>query len=821
MNRSSSPHATPSTGCSLGCTVSPWDRSPIGLLALVLLLFVPLGLSPMGVAAQEGGEEIRGTEAPTLETGSLEVRVTDADSGQPVAGALVRVRPVSRSAVANAEGVAVFQDLPTRPLSVSVERLGYLPADRTVEIQDDVRTVLEVEMVSSPLEVAGIVVTGTGRERRVGDVYRPTTTMSGSELQRNLSSSVPATLERVPGFAVQYNGPGASSPSIRGMSGDRVLMLEDGGGTGDLYQTASDHGVMVEPLTAQRMEVVRGPAGLLYGSNALGGVVNVIREDIPRSRPSGISGTLSSQFESVNDGIGGAAVLLAPLGPLAVRGELSARTMGETRTPAGPLERTDMTVFNGSVGVSLVGDRGQVGVSFRDYDNTYGVPGEFNGELIPGGHPGGVDIEARRTGGRFRAAYVGSVLGFFESVEMDAHLTRYLHDEIEGIIGGERAIGARFEQLSVESRLVAHHDHSLHDHPAGEIRAEGALGVSYHWRDLVAGGASPGTRSGEDWSVSVFGYEEFGLEPFRLQVGLRYDHRRISPARLDSIRVRTQERRIAKAVTPRTFDGLSGSLAALWDFSEGWTAGASIARSFRNPSMEELYSDGPHLADFSFDIGSPDLDAEKGLGLDLFLRGTRRDLSVELATFYNRVSDFIYYLQTGETVRVIREGARPRVTPVFEARGDDAAFLGAEGRVQWEAFSRWVLDATASYTRANRRADSDPLPFIPPLTGDLEVRYEGAPFFGSMGLQTAAAQRRVPNPVQIGESAELPQEVTDGYSLLHAGAGMRLQRGGYTHTLTLQARNVTDRQWRDHLSRIKDIAPQPGRNLQLTYRVHF
>jgi iron complex outermembrane recepter protein len=791
----------------------------IWIRAVLATFLLPVSLA---AALPASGPEKAGPEvllAP--ESGSLEVRIQDSDTGAPVAGAHVRISAVNRSLMADGQGVALFQDLPARVLTVSVERLGYLPADRTVEIREGERTVVDIALVSTPLEVAGIVVTGTGRERRVGDVYRPTTTMSGTELQRNLSSSVPATLERVPGFHVQYNGPGASSPSIRGMSGDRVLMLEDGGRTGDLYQTGSDHGVMVEPLTAQRMEVIRGPAGLLYGPNALGGVVNVIREDVPRTRPSRPSGTLSSQFESVNDGVGAAGVLQAPLGPLAVRGELSARRMGDTRTPLGPLDQTDMTVLNGSLGASLVGDRGYVGVAFRDYDSRYGVPGEFNGELIPGGHPGGVDIEVRRTGGRLRAAYQGQFLGFFEAVELDTHVTRYLHDEIEGIIGGQRVLGARFDQLSLESRVLAHHDHEFHDHPTRTLRAEGALGASFQWRDLTAGGASPGSRSGQDWSVSLFGYEEFGWEPFRLQAGLRWDYRDVAPTRTDSIVVRTQERRVTKPVTPRTFHGFSGSLAALWDFREGWTTGVSVARSFRNPSMEELYSDGPHLADFSFDIGSPDLDPEKGLGVDVFLRSTRRDLSVELAGFYNRVDDFIYYLQTGETVRVIREGARPRVTPVFEARGDDADFLGAEGRVQWEVLRRWVVDGTASYTRATRRGEADPLPFIPPLTGSFELRYEGNPFFASVGVEGARAQRRVPGPVEIGDSAELPQEPTPGYGLLNAGAGLRFQSGGWTHSLTLQARNLTDREWRDHLSRIKEIAPQPGRNVQLTYRVHF
>ncbi|MEX2530612.1 MAG: TonB-dependent receptor [Gemmatimonadota bacterium] len=754
--------------------------------------------------------------------GTLEVRVQDADSGEPLASVSVQVRGQNRGGLTDGTGVTVITNLQPRRHTIGLERLGYMPAEEEVEVRDGETVRLEVEMVRSPIQMSGVIVTGTGRERGAGEVYRPVTSIAATELQRSLSSSVPATLEAVPGLNVQYNGPGAASPSIRGMSGDRILMLEDGHRTGDLYSTASDHGVMVEPLSAQRIEVVRGPAGLLYGSNALGGVVNVIRNDVPRSMPSGFTGTVSSQYESVNGGMSGGAVVQAPAGPLSLRVEATARTAGNTRTPTGTMERTELEVYNLAAGASWVPEWGFVGGVLRYYDSAYGVPGEFDGVLLPGGHPGGVDIEARRTTGRFRAAYLQPAFGFFDSLELDGAVTRYLHDEIEGMVGGERVIGACFDQTSGEGNVIARHDHTIHDHNGNPIRAEGAAGASFQGRDMWAGCASPGTRSAAEWSLAGFAYEEFGLSRFRVQIGGRFDYRSISPVNTDSIVVRTQERRITKPVTSRSFGSFSGSLATLWDFSPDWTLGASVARSFRNPSVEELYSDGPHLADFSFDIGSPDLESEVGTGVDLFVRGTRPDLSVEVAAYYNRVDGYIYYLQTGETIRVIRDGVAPRETPVFEARGDDADFLGFEGRVQWEFLPDLVLDGTASYTKAERRADADPLPFIPPLGGRIEIRYEGATFFGSLGADVKASQNRVPRPVQIGDLSERPQEPTDGHGTVNAGLGWRHGGGGgLSHTVTLDVKNLTDREVYDHLSRLKEIAPQPGRNVQLTYRVHF
>ncbi len=773
-----------------------------GLALLTLLL-----AAPEPVSAQNDGRIVG--------------QVVDVNTGQPLPMAAVRIRDLGRTQGTDAEGRFTFEGLPARAYRLVGELLGYAPNEIQVVVEPGATTEVTLQLRYSPIHLPGVVVTGTGRERGAADLYRPTSVLSGAELDRSLASSVPATLARVPGFSAQYNGPGATRPTIRGMGGDRVLMLEDGQRTGDLYQTASDHGVMVEPLTARRMEVVRGPAGLLYGSNALGGVVNVIRDDVPRVRLSRFQSTASTHMESVNDGITGGLLMEGPAGPLNLRSEFTARFMGDTRTPEGTLESSDTEVYNASIGASVAESWGFAGVSYRYYDNQYGVPGEFAGELIPGAHPGGVDIEATRHLGRFRAAYQRPILGFFQSAELDANITRYIHDEIEAFIDGDAIPGSQFRQTSGEVNLMADHDHTGHDHPTGIVRAEGALGVSFQGRDLWAGGANPGTRSGHEWSLAAFGYEEFAWEVFRLQLGARYDFRRVAPADLSDLVIRTTERRIEKPVSERTFHSFSGSVATLRDFGDGWTVGASLARSFRTPSIEEMFSEGPHLADFSFDIGSPDLDPEIGVGVDLFLRGNRPGLSVEVATYLNRVSNYIFYLQTGETVRVIREGARPRVTPVYEAQGTDARFVGAEGRVQWEAMPGFILDGTVSYTRAQRTDDADPLPQIPPLSFSGEARYENQRWFVSASLDGARAQDRIPGPVEIGDITELPENPTDGYGLVHLGGGVNFNSGAFRHSVSLQVRNVTDAVWRDHLSRIKDIAPQPGRNIQLTYRVRY
>ena len=290
---------------------------------------------------------------------------------------------------------------------------------------------------------------------------------------------------------------------------------------------------------------------------------------------------------------------------------------------------------------------------------------------------------------------------------------------------------------------------------------------------------------------------------------------------MDPISVRTADRVIEKTVTGRDFNLFSGSLAALWNVNKTWAIGTTVARSSRSPNMQELYSDGPHLADFSFDIGTPDLPPEVGTGIDVFVLARNKRLRFEATGFVNFVDNYVQYTPTLETVRIIREGARPRDTPVFEARAEDALFLGAEGKARLSIGRGLSVEATLSYVWAERRSDSDPLPFVPPLHGEGTIRYERNGFFGSASLSGALRQSRVPRPIEIGENLERPQEPTSGYALAHASAGWSGDLFGMKHVVTARAFNITNRVWRDHLSRIKDVAPQTGVNLTLTYQLQY
>jgi iron complex outermembrane receptor protein len=307
---------------------------------------------------------------PAEDTVIIRGQVLDASTGGPLPGAQVRIMELNRSELTHADGLFYFSRLAGGKYTVVVEHMGYRRATRTVELGTNDSIFLRIPMEFSALELPGMTVTGVAGQRSADDMARATTVLSGQELARNLDATVASTLDGQPGVTMSSMGPATARPVIRGLGGDRILILEDGERVGDLSSSSPDHAVSVEAVTAKQIEVVRGPAALLYGSNALGGVVNVIREEIPTSLTDHPHGSLSLQGQSVNRGFNGGGYVFGSTGPIALRFEGSARSSGDIRTPEGVLENTDARTYNFSAGGAWIGERGYAGVAYRFYDSS-------------------------------------------------------------------------------------------------------------------------------------------------------------------------------------------------------------------------------------------------------------------------------------------------------------------------------------------------------------------------------------------------------------------------------------------------------------------
>lgn len=708
----------------------------------------------------------------------IEGVVRDAETGDPLAGAFVSVVGTGTTAVTHGDGTFHLTRIVEGTYSLRAERLGYRSATTEVAVGDE-SPVVVIELATSPIALQGMVVTATLSERGAAEALRPVSVLAGDELQRRLEGTVAATLASVPGMAVTTMGPTVSQPVVRGLSGDRVLVLEDGTRVEDASNSGTDHTTGLDPAPARRIEVVRGPGALLYGGNALGGVINVIRDEIPSAVPHHMTGSATLQSQSVTASAGGSATVVFPVTEqVPLRAEVSGRAGGDLKTPLGTLLNTDGQVWSGSVGSAYVADWGHLGASFRGYLNDYGIPGGF-----VGGHEEGVRIEMQRFASKFRTV-VEQPTGFFRDIRVDATHTWYEHREIEP----PNILGTLYQQQVVSGDVLGRHGEW------GPFSA-GAVGARLSWEDFEYGGGlyTPDTRRGR---ASLYFLEEVDLGATRFEWGLRYDWTGADPL---------QDNRDSDIgdIRDRGFHSVSGSLGVLFKPAAGTTLGASFVRAFRAPDINELYSEGPHLAAYAFEVGNPSLAGEIGRGLDVFIRFESDRLRGEVTGFYNDIKDYVYGEDTGRLSRVL--------LPIYQFRGNDAVFSGFEATVDVDLGHGLAFEAVGASVTGSLKDSEQPLPLVPPLKGHAALKYERPQWFvrGEAGM--AARQDR------IGEF-ETP---TDGYAVLNISAGARLTLGGRLNVLTVSLDNATDTEYRNHLSRVKEIMPEAGRGLSVTYRVVF
>ena len=731
-----------------------------------------LGMILAGIPAPAAGSTpVEQQAADTIDHVAGLVR--SADSGTPLAGAMVEVVSTGGTATTHGDGSFRIAVPDAERYRLRIDRLGY--AVTTVEVgRGEAAT---VDLVVAAIPLPDIVVTAVLSPRAANETVRPSAVFAQEKLQRQVAATLAQTVESIPGVTVTSMGPGTSQPVIRGLGGDRILMLEDGQRVGDVVNSGQDHATAITPSSARRIDVIRGPSAILYGSNALGGVINVVRDEIPRAVPYRATGFTSLQAQTVTRAAGGSGQLTVGVTDhVPLRVEVSRHQGGDLRTPIGTLAGTQTDTWSVAAGTSWVDEWGYAGGAFRFYTNDYGIPGGFLG-----GHSNPVRTEQERAAGRLRSV-VRPGRGF-ETIELDAGYTWYRHHEWEP----PDILGTLFERQIASGEARARH--------AGwGPFASGAVGARVSWEHFGFGGAlySPNTRRR---TQAAYVLEEIHLDPVLIEAGLRYDRVDLEPNR--------EELSDIGHIRARSFDAVSGSLGALFRVTGQFTLGASLGRAFRTPDVHELYSEGPHLAANSFDVGNPSLETETGLGIDVFGRFTRQRVSAELTWFRNTISGYIFPQATGKLSRIL--------LPIYQFVGEDAVLTGFESLLGWSSPAGLKLEAAASYVHGTIRSTNEPLPFMPPLQGRWVIGYSPVDWFVEAEARMAGSQERT------GRF----EQPTDGYAVLGLSGGVRLTFAGRLHVVTLHLENLGDTEYRRHLSRVKEIMPEAGRGLRATYRVVF
>jgi iron complex outermembrane recepter protein len=765
---------------------------------LLLCLLAAPGMAPpdarLGRAA---------TPSPT--TTGLVVDATRPDRGIP--GADITIIPADAPGVADPrvrrllaestearlrtdrEGHFELPLLPEGDWILGVVATGYAPAEHRFTADDSGRPERPIVIALDPLpmELAPVVVTATPLRSEVS--YQVARSFDREALDRRSAGSIGEMLDGEPGLAMRSMGSAPSRPVIRGFDGDRVVVLSNGERMGDLSETAADHAISLDPLALRSVEVVRGPAGLLYGSSALGGVVNLITSDLPTDWEPGTTGHVSAHGASVNRSGAAHGGVTHGADRWGITGRMSIREAGDLRTPEARLPGTGLSSFDGQTGFGFRSDGLEGALSISAQERSYGIPEALDDPLEE------VEIRTRHQSlqGVVRRNVAGG--GDTNDIELRFNAARFGQKEAGMALapsGGvlTEDIGLEFDQWSVNGTLTLRH------RAVGPLDP-GALGASFRGRALEVGGLEAFTPGSRETTLGVFAFQELPLsDALRLQFGARTETRWSRTLPNDDF---------PDTDVRRTSSALSGSVALNFRPAEGWEAGIQAARAHRSPTLEELHADGPHLGAGAYEVGDPDLREEIGHGADLFVRRTGHRTSLELAAFVTRISDFIAFQPTGE----VDPGSG---LPIFRYEPSLARMHGGEATLAVRMARGLTARLGADYVRGVQlNAERTPLPSIPPLRARLGVEYEDDRWWGGFTGRAVSRQHRV-----------APEEdPTGGYALIDAAVARSLGDSGQ-HRLTLRIENLTNALYRDHLSRVEERGfPMPGRNVSLVYRWSF
>lgn len=696
-------------------------------------------------------------------TAALTGVVSLAGSGEPLHHATVSIVELRRSADTDAEGRYTFTELPPGDYHVVAHMHAMAGETRSVLLEAGQQASLDFRLSLGVLHQR-ITVTASGREQAALDTFQPVISVNSLELSARQATSLGGAVEGEPGVAKRSFGPGTSRPVIRGFDGDRVLVLQDGLPTGTISSQSGDHGEPLNPGAVDQVEIVKGPAALLYGSNAIGGVVNVIsgHHQVHEHPHEGVRGYLTGNAGSANAYAGASGGIEIGRGRWLAAIDGGAGHAGDYSTPLGEVLNSHSGVQTAFGSLSRFGERNAFGASYSIQDGRYGVP------FAAPEADEHVDLTFRRQQFRLYAGRTGFAPGI-ERADLYTGYTDWTHTELEG-----SEVCTRFFNKQFTARAV------FEQRPAG--RLAGRFGFYSAVRDYNAAGHESLSPPVDQSSLALFALEQVKLERVRLQFGARYEHTGYSPA----------------GAPARSFDGVSAAAGANVPLWNGGALAVNYTRSYRAPALEELYNYGPHAGNLTFEIGSSGLNRELGNGIDAAVRHEGRRVRGEANLFYYRLDDFVYLAPTGR----IEEGLVEA-----EYRQARARYTGGEARASVLLLPELWLNLGVDAVNARLRAESVPLPRIPPVRGRVGLDFRRGGFAVRPEIVLANAQRDV----------FLTETPTAGYALVNLAVSYSRTSGHALHVFSCELNNAGNTLYRNHLSFIKNFAPEPGRGVRLTY----
>lgn len=656
-----------------------------------------------------------------------------------------------------------------------------------------------------------LIVTASPIASPIDELAVPVDIVTRDEILSSPATTLGGLLGDLPGISQSSFAAGASRPIIRGLDNTRVRMQENGIGAADVSAVSEDHGVPIDPLSAERVEVVRGPATLRYGSEAIGGVVNVINNRIPKAIPAGgFSAEAGASYDSVSDGVQAHGQADAAAGNVVFHIDSFARNTDNYRVPGTPDRQSETwTETSGIVGgASVILGNGEydgyAGGSISYYDSKYGIPD-------PGNPLNPVHIDMHQT-----KVQLGSELdftsGFITGLKLAGGYSDYTHGEVDAA----GIVGSRFDSEEWEGRAEFLHG------AVGPFT--GAFGVQAHRRELVASGEGGELLApNETESIAGFLFEEMPLagDVLKLQMAGRVEHVDVSGRALDeSVPLAPTDYAVSRSFTP-----VSLSAGLVFTPVEDWVFGLTAQHVERAPDAAELFSKGPHEATETFEIGDPTLDKEKALSFELNARREGDDYSFEAAVFHTSFSDFIYKRLMGEICDDSFDTCTPHGAGIeldqVRFTQQDATFRGFEtkGSVTLMRWGTARAGITGQFDVVRAELDNSVpgggnVPRIPPMRAGAGVFYAGEEVSARFGFLHAFEQDRISaNETETGSYTDLKGEIR---YLLPAS-----MVGGQKVELALVGENLLDADIRNHSSFKKANVLEPGRNVRFVVTARF
>lgn len=666
--------------------------------------------------------------------------------------------------------------------------------------------------LAEPRHAPGIIVSASPLARTTTELAAPVTVMTRNNILRRGASTLGGLLGDQPGISQSSFARGASRPIIRGLDNNRVRIQENGLAARDVSALSEDHGVPIDPYSAERVEVIRGPAVLRYGSEAIGGLVSILNNRIPDRLPTGdFEAEIQTEYTTGDKGWQGGGSTNFSVGDFVGHADGFARTTDDYATPQGRQRNSGTRSSGLSVGGSIILDNGYVGLSVTNYDSEYSVPGTH-----AAANQLSIDMEQIRVGSRL---VLDDLDGFISGVHLDAGYSDYTHDEVSHLNG---TIGSRFNNDEWETRIELLHT------PFSALK--GAFGLQLAQRDLSATGEGGELIAPSDrLLLAGFIFEEWKVAPsITLQFGGRIEHVNlqgfgVQPTTFEGVTLPGAALDNFGSQRDLTFTPLSGSVGAVFDIGNNVSLGTNLQYVERAPNLLELFAKGPHEATETFEIGNPGLSNESATSFELSLKRDTGPVTFEAAAFYTSFTDFIFKSETGfvcgdefNTCGIANTaGVEDELRQVAYAQRD-TVFQGLELAASWTFLpldeGAIGVDGRFDYVQAEFEGGGN-VPRIPPLRYGLGIFFEGDDFFGRISFLRAAEQ----NDVALNETP------TNGYIDVRAEAtyGFQLPSSNLPLEVGIIGTNLLNDDIRNHLSFKKEEVLEPGTSVRFFLRTHF